>query len=589
MIMYRIITLSAACHFCILLSANPARMTEDTLGLNVTFVGDREVLLRDAHKEMHWPQPARIETTKPTFNYPVLPKRLNVQPTWELQKAKRLKIEEPLPRLYRGFAEVGMGNYLSPVVRVNYSDLRSRNRSWGTEFQHESTRGGFPSRPEVLVETPDQFSHTSAEGWYKRFFQYGEAEFSSAYQRDRISYYGRVAGFEPSDSSLFPLGDSTIYHSWKNRAQFSTTDKPGRNWNVSAVTEYGMFWTDRNASEHNIDTRLRLRGELEGTPVELSIHNNIDRLNRQEEGFILPPQKQAIFDLHPKVSKSFSAVATEFGFGLWVDAQGNRPFLFIPEFKASVGLLQNLFVPYIELNGGVIQNRYETALEENPFIPAPDTNIVWNNTYEGIRAKGGMRGSITSAVAFELSAQFVKHDQHLFWIPNDPYGSGAGFRPLYQDMNIATLAANATWKMSPATEFAGHVSQHTYLFQDSIWSEMAAWNLPQFELSLQAGHTFKEKLHITTHIDLFAGRQGIQASELTTTDIGIMDNASQSLVGFVYDMDDFVNWGLTVRYIYNARLNAWISGENLLNRPNPLFVGYNSQGIRFQLGFNYAF
>ena len=25
----------------------------DTLGLNVTFVGDREVLMRDAHKEMH--------------------------------------------------------------------------------------------------------------------------------------------------------------------------------------------------------------------------------------------------------------------------------------------------------------------------------------------------------------------------------------------------------------------------------------------------------------------------------------------------------------------------------------------------------
>ena len=68
-----------------------------------------------------------------------------------------------------------------------------------------------------------------------------------------------------------------------------------------------------------------------------------------------------------------------------------------------------------------------------------------------------------------------------------------------------------------------------------------------------------------------------------------MDYASQSLVGFAYDMDDFVNWGLNVRYIYNARLNAWISGENLLNRPNPLFVGYNSQGIRFQLGFNYAF
>ena len=589
MIMNRIITLSAVCHFCILLSANPARMTGDTLGLNVTFVGDREVLLRDAHKEMHWPQPARIETTKPSFSYPVLPNRLNVQPTWKFQKAKRLKLEEALPRLYRGYAEVGMGNYLSPLVRLNYSDLRSRNKSWGTEFNHESTRGGFPSRPDVLVETTDQFSHTGVEVWYKRFFQYASAEFSSAYQRDRISYYGRVAGFESSDSSLFPLGDSTIYHSWRNRAEFRTTDKPGRNWIVSAATEYALFWTDRNANEHNFDTQLRLQGELEGTPVEFVFHNNIDRLNRQEEGLILAPQKQAIFDFHPKVSKSFNAIATEFGFGMWVDAQGNRPFLFIPEIKASAGLLQNLFVPYIELNGGVIQNRYETAIAENPFIPAPDTSLVWNNTYEGIRAKGGMRGSITSAIAFELSAQFVNHDQHLFWIPNDPYGSGAGFRPLYQDMRIATLAANATWKLSPVTAFSGHIAQHTYTFKDSTSSEMAAWNLPQLEMSLHANHTFKEKLSISTHLDLFAGRRGIQAAEWTTTDSGIVESASQDLLGFTYDMEDFLNWGLDIRYIYNARLNAWISGDNLLNRSNPLFVGYNSQGLRFQLGFNYAF
>jgi len=589
MIMNRIITLSAVCHFCLMLSANPARMTGDTLGLNVTFVGDREVLLRDAHKEMHWPQPARIETTKPSFNYPVLPNRLNVQPTWELQKAKRLKLEEALPRLYRGYAEVGMGNYLSPIVRLNYSDLRSRNKSWGTEFHQESTRGGFPSRTDVLVETTDQFSHTGVEGWYKRFFQYADAEFSSAYERDRISYYGRVAGFEPSDSSLFPLGDSTIYHSWRNRAEFRTNDKPGRNWIVSAVTEYGLFWTDRNATEHNIDTRLRLRGDLDGTPVEVAIHNNIDRLNRQEEGLILAPQKQAIFDLHPKASKSFDAISTEFGFGMWVDAQGNRPFLFIPEFKASAGLLQNLFVPYIELNGGVIQNRYETAIEENPFIPAPDTNLVWNNTYERIRAKGGMRGSITSAIVFELSAQFVNHDQHLFWIPNDPYGSGAGFRPLYQDMTMTTLAANATWKLSPVTEFSGHVAQHTYAFNDSTSSEMAAWNLPLLEMSFQASHTIKEKLSISTQIDLFSGRRGIQAAELTTTDAAILESSSQQMLGFAYDMEDYLNWGLDIRYIYNARLNAWISGDNLLNRSNPLFVGYNSQGIRFQLGFNYAF
>ena len=52
---------------------------------------------------------------------------------------------------------------------------------------------------------------------------------------------------------------------------------------------------------------------------------------------------------------------------------------------------------------------------------------------------------------------------------------------------------------------------------------------------------------------------------------------------------DIVDWNIRVEYRYNARLGAWLSGENLLNRTNPLLFGYNSQGTRVTFGFNYAF
>ena len=60
-------------------------------------------------------------------------------------------------------------------------------------------------------------------------------------------------------------------------------------------------------------------------------------------------------------------------------------------------------------------------------------------------------------------------------------------------------------------------------------------------------------------------------------------------VGYAFDMADLFDWDLRVEYRYNARMGAWLSGENLLNRANPLFVGYNSQGTRVTFGFNYAF
>ena len=66
--------------------------------------------------------------------------------------------------------------------------------------------------------------------------------------------------------------------------------------------------------------------------------------------------------------KDHKALKTKVGFGMWVDAQGNQPFLFVPELEASVSLLQNLFIPYVSVNGGVNQNRFETALQVQPVL-----------------------------------------------------------------------------------------------------------------------------------------------------------------------------------------------------------------------------
>ena len=65
-----------------LFASTPVFAAGDTLDLDVTFIGDREILLQDAHKQLHWPEPAQLKTTKPTFNYSMLSKRMNVQPEW---------------------------------------------------------------------------------------------------------------------------------------------------------------------------------------------------------------------------------------------------------------------------------------------------------------------------------------------------------------------------------------------------------------------------------------------------------------------------------------------------------------------------
>lgn len=574
-------------------NASPAHAEapRDTLDLNVTFVGDREVLMRDAHKEMHWPEPAVIALQKPDFTYSVLPKRIDVQPTWEREKAKRLKVEDPLQRLYKGFVEAGMGNYTSPYLLFNYADLRSRERAWGVEYAHTSTKGGFLYEDDALGQgVPQHFSTNTLDGWYKRFFKKEYLKVSGTYDRNAISYYGRVSGLAEPDSSLFALGDTGRFSTFHVRAEIGDMAPAKRSWNHRIVLDYGTLWNDRNTKEHNFDFQAKLKGHIEDNPVSLQAHANIDRLERVEEGLIVPPLKQAIFDLHPAVYKDYNALKTKVGFGMWVDAQGNQPFLFVPELEASVSLLQDLFIPYVAVNGGVNQNRFETALQANPFLPSPeDSTSVWKNSYETIRATGGMRGSITSFFTFDLNASHRRINQALTWAPLGIYGSGAGFQPLYQDLSITTIQANANLALGASTSVQGQVKQHTYAVRDSALSELTPWNLPGLEINVRARHSFKDKLIVQAGIRTVTGRRGLQAIPVAPSGENFITDAIGTNIGYAYDLADVVDLNMQIEYRYNARLGAWLSGENLLNQSNPLFFGYNSQGTRITFGFNYAF
>ena len=54
----------------------------DTLSMDVTFVGEREMVVKDAIKLQSWPEPRRLDGGKRDFSYKLLSKRMNVIPNW---------------------------------------------------------------------------------------------------------------------------------------------------------------------------------------------------------------------------------------------------------------------------------------------------------------------------------------------------------------------------------------------------------------------------------------------------------------------------------------------------------------------------
>ena len=70
--------------------------------MDVTFVGSRQMEVRDAVKLSSWPKARQLSAEKPHLSYERA-KRLQFVPTMTPVEATRLRVDPSLSRLYRGY------------------------------------------------------------------------------------------------------------------------------------------------------------------------------------------------------------------------------------------------------------------------------------------------------------------------------------------------------------------------------------------------------------------------------------------------------------------------------------------------------
>lgn len=569
-----------------LFASTPVFAIGDTLDLDVTFIGDREILLQDAHKQLHWPEPAQLKTTKPTFNYSMLSKRMNVQPEWSKNGPVRLRVSEPLRRLYKGHIIAGLGNYISPTVHFSFTDLRSREGTWGIRGGHDSSQGGFASVDSI----EDVFSTSSIACWGKRFIGSESVEVSSDWSRQRVSLFGGTPHILGTASST-----NRIYNVWGVHVDAHNFESKNKSFQHILTSSYQLL-NDGGMQEHNVDLCVEVKPNdempsgsglglgVKNLPISFLLHANIDRLTRAIEGSETPTIRQAIFDLHPRLSKKFGNLKTTAGIAFWIDAQGKKPFMIVPEIEASTSLLRDLFIPYLKVGGGVQQNRYQKLLDSNPFLSTNTDSL--KNTYENIHLQIGLRGSITKAFTFNLSAHHQRFDQFLLWRADAQSLRGETFTPLYARFNQTSLQADASWRLGSAFTLTGSLQQNAYSFESDDDEVNRPWNLPTLQTEVGAVYTWEEKVRIGSQIQLLTGRNTLQSWSVEESNPLYSEG---DLVGFETPLRATALWDLQLEYLYNGRLSGWIRMNNLLNQANPFLPGYNSQKFRFQMGMNYAF
>lgn len=541
----------------------------DTLNMDVTFVGNREMLLQDAHKLLAWPTIRDLGVEKPVFQYTLLPKRMLVQPTFEYVAPKRVDVSTPLPMLYRGYARLGFGMYASPVAELSFTDLRNRKSNWGIYGHHRSSNGGF----DVREALPQRFSNSELNAWAKRFWKRETLTFRGHIGQQGLSYLG-IDSVKPVPENADELL-RTRYGRWGASVHSESTRKDSSDWAVVADLAYRHLWSDSLVTEHTATTSGMASTFREGVEMRLGWEGvlNSRLLDSTQKS------NQVVVTLHPHVVKEVGALRTSLGAAIAVDARGNRPFQVFPTAEASLQILKGLLVPYARIGGGVENNRLQTVLAENPFI---NPSFEMQNTYRRFDFRAGMRGQVTSHFHYHAKFSVEHFEQYLYFVNDSTSYGGAQFTALYDTLTISTLGGDARLSVSENLAIHGGVDLMSYATRN----QLDAWNLPKMAWRAGMDYTWQNKISIGADIEVVGARR---AASLSSTSLGDAVELGDGLQGVQRELGAFVDANLNVEYHYTKRMSAWVTCSNLVGSRYQVWNAYPVQGFLARFGATYAF
>jgi hypothetical protein len=554
-----------------------AQTTSDTLKMDVTFVGEREMVVKDAIKLQSWPEPRRLMGGKRDFNYRLLSKRLNVAPDWTLIEPVRLKVDAPLSRLYRGYARAGYGLYNTPLLEISLTDLRSREGSWGIQASHFAT-----DVPSDFID--NRYKDSGARVWLSRFIGKERVDLSANINSNNVIFYGNPVGdaVEPDTT----LGPQERYLSFGSTLGFKSHHRDSTKLNHIADIAWIQLRDLTGTVEDNFGFTFEA-GKFVGTEkFSLAASFNLDRLTIGTNNPDTLRSDAAIVGIEPTVTSYRGPLTVKVGAGLWVDADAQSrngdgsTFHFYPRAEASIRLLKDLFVPYIRIGGGLEQNRLQSVLDDNPFFYA-QLNSELRTTSRKADINLGMRGTLTDAVSFNIYAGTVKYEDYMYFINDSLVNSGSRFTTLFDTLRVERLGGDLNIDITKNLE----IRLQAAIFNYDANGLDAAWNLPSYTAALDIDYTFLEQFSIKSTLNLVGERSSI--SQIEPEDIDTYEILESGLYSVA--LPSYLDLSLNIQYRYNERTAVWVNMNNLTGSKYKQWAGYPVQGFQALFGASYAF
>lgn len=585
--------------------------------LQVTFIGDRELHVREVHKPGDSPRTVDLGVDKPNIEYAPIAKRTAPDPTVRDIAPLAVEMDAPLPRLYAGHARAGFGIFTSPLLELHLGDTRSRQGAWGLSFRHRSSAGSTGRADSLGLD--EGWSRNALNGYYRRFVKRSSITASGFFTRDAWGLHGLDLAAASSDLFSAPLERQTYTTLGANfRLQNHERDstKVHRNLSLSYSRlnlgpaplsgQLALIEVLREPGRENLveatgrihtwreDARYDLQYEAHVIGSSLDAHHDTTAQSVQ--------QSSALVGLRPTITKERGAYRIKVGAGLWADARGAQAFHFYPTAEVRFRLLDDVFVPYGGVDGSMQRNAIHDLVAENPFFDAgyhagqDAVRGALRHTNRALELYGGVRGKLTRDLAFNAQARTTRYRDFQYWVNEAGLDSaGQRFSAAYDSLTVASVIGEATYRGQGPLELTARAEFHTYGTGDQPY----AWYQPRTRISASGRWNLEELLYLDFGLEIVGARyapsrvpfNGIANG--TGEEIQIGAEAFGALFGdgdpiYARKLPAYTALDLGIEYRYNARLSLGLNAKGPLGSTE-VFSGYGAQNLGIMMLGSYRF
>jgi hypothetical protein len=554
------------------------KQQETVLKREVTLYNPFKPSLSDVIKKSFLPDMTDTVSVRPEFRYDLHPKPF--MPSYTISPIKPASLmPDPLPKLYKSYVKVGLGNYLSPLGEISITNERSKKGAIGINARHFSVNGKtkLQNNEKVFAGYMDNDASLFGKKFFDNSILNGSVDFS---QKIRYAYgYDTIfKGYSPEKKNI-----RLNYYNTRVRLGLASDIADSSRMNYDFDVDYNFFYNYSVFYQHSFG----LHGLAAESYKSFYVGSGID-FDHYSFSDSTHTDPRFVAALSPFIKRRTNEWYLKLGFQVLLDRQVTGPakLHFYPDVNFSFNIVPSYVNFFAELSGKMRQNEPFNVIRENPFFFPERTLYNIPNTDYALIVKGGLSGSTGIGGNYQLSASYsVVNDMLMYandvailsYYPVFSLQKGNFFIPLSDNAEILNIHGEMSGKITDYFSFNAAANYYKY----TLATNEFAWDKPDWDAALGFKYNLLNKITAGLEIEALGKRNELVSTE--TIDIGPSTYSKH-----IVDMPAHFDLNLSAEYRYTKILSFWLKFNNISYDKYYEWAFYPSLRFMGMIGFTYS-